>query len=523
MEQNNPKEWNNMRSQEDEELLGATPHDELHEYDGEPKIEAMKDYFETTKEVDNQPNFIMINKEQAAQESQVVHESEPTSTYYESTIRSFQANGDTSQNTYEPKEDYFHTHTDQAQEHSYSSEANNGTIPHNKPKSKKGLRTPLVVAGCLLLGGVGGFGGAYLANSFLGTNGQTVIYQSVERKDSDGNTVTNMSVKDVVANTEQSVVEITTESAATDSYFSQMVTTGAGSGVIISKDGYIVTNNHVVEGANKITVRTKDGTEYSATLIGTDQKTDLAVIKVDAAGLTPAVFGTSGSLSVGDEAIAIGNPLGELGGTVTQGIISALDREISIDGQTMTLLQTDTAINKGNSGGGLFNNNGELIGIVNAKSSGTSVEGLGFAIPIDTAKPVIESLISNGYVTGRPQLGVTMVNVTDEMTAFQAGVNELGVYIAKVSSGSAAEEAGFEVKDRVISVDGQEISSSSDISKIIDSKQVGDTISIIVERDGKEVTLKATLKEAQNTSQASGNENSTQNQNGKSGGNGRNE
>lgn len=162
----------------------------------------------------------------------------------------------------------------------------------------------------------------------------------------------------------------------------------------------------------------------------------------------------------------------------------------------MTLLQTDTAINKGNSGGGLFNAEGELIGIVNAKSSGTSVEGLGFAIPIDTAKGVIESLIANGYVTGRPQLGVSMVDITDEMSAFQSGVSELGVYVAKVSDNSAAAEAGMQVKDRIISVNGTEISSAAELSKVIDSKKVGDTIKIIVERDHKQVTLNATLKEA---------------------------
>lgn len=384
-----------------------------------------------------------------------------------------------------------------------------------KPKEAftKRYRTPLLLAGCLLVGGAGGFGGAALANATGNGSNQTVLYQSVERTDENGNSVTNMSVKDIVANTANSVVEITTESATMDSYFQQMVTTGAGSGVIISKDGYIVTNNHVVDGANKITVRTKDGSEYSAKLIGTDATTDLAVIKIEATDLAAAVMGTSSSLSVGDEAIAIGNPLGELGGTVTRGIISALDREITIDGQSMTLLQTDTAINKGNSGGGLFNSNGDLIGIVNAKSSGTSVEGLGFAIPIDTAKPVIESLISNGYVTGRPQLGVSMVNITSEQSAFQAGVNELGVYIAKVSSGSAADEAGLQVKDRILSVDGTEISSSSEIAKIVNSKNVGDTLTLVVERDGKQITIKATLKEAQQEINQETNNNS-KNQNG---------
>lgn len=370
--------------------------------------------------------------------------------------------------------------------------------PMNQTKPVKPQRTrqALLLGASLLLGGIGGFGGSYLADLFRDSQ-TAVIYQSVEQVDKEGNSVTNMSVKDIVTNTEQSVVEITTESAATDSYFQQMVTTGAGSGVMITKDGYIVTNHHVVEGANKITVRTKDGKEYEAELIGKDEKTDLAVIKINGSDFTPAIFGQSSDLSVGDEAIAIGNPLGELGGTVTRGIISALDREITIDGKTMTLLQTDTAINKGNSGGGLFNSEGELIGIVNAKSSGTSVEGLGFAIPIDSAKEVIESLIANGYVTGRPQLGVSMVDITDEMSAFQSGVSELGVYVAKVSENSAADAAGMQVKDRIVSIDGTEIQSAAQLAKIIDSKKVGDTIKIVVERDRKEVTLNATLKEAE--------------------------
>lgn len=373
--------------------------------------------------------------------------------------------------------------------------------PKKARKQKREHKTAALALSCLLLGTVGGIGGSYLIDHISGRQRTTVVYQSVEQVDKDGNNITNLSIKDIVANTEQSVVEITTESAATDSFFQQMVTTGAGSGVIISKDGYIVTNNHVVEGANKITVRDKSGKEYAAELIGTDAKTDLAVIKVNANNLSAAILGTSSSLSVGDEAIAIGNPLGELGGTVTRGIISALDREINIDGQAMTLLQTDTAINKGNSGGGLFNGSGQLIGIVNAKSSGTSVEGLGFAIPIDTAKPVIESLITSGYVTGRPQLGVSMVNIEDEMSAFQSGVDEFGVYIAKINRDSAAEEAGLKIKDRVISVDGKEIISSDEIAKIIDSKKVGDSIKIVVERDHKEVSLSATLKEAVNEEQ----------------------
>lgn len=515
MEEKHPSEFNNDINNTHTEEEGNirkedTPHVMRH---AAPM--SSEDEVQNTP-ISAEPNFTMVN-----QDTQ-------TSEQAESVIE--QSNIDRQEKEGTSEADFLHGEPQQAEpvqaNMSCGNDAQKDSGSMKEPEIKtakepftKRYRTALLLGGCLLIGGIGGFGGSYLSSRANGS-GQTVLYQSVEQKDSDGNTITNMSVKDIVANTANSVVEITTESAATDSYFQQMVTTGAGSGVIISKDGYIVTNNHVVDGANKITVRTKDGTEYTAKLIGVDAKTDLAVIKIEASNLNAAIMGTSSSLSVGDEAIAIGNPLGELGGTVTRGIISALDREITIDGQSMTLLQTDTAINKGNSGGGLFNSNGELIGIVNAKSSGTSVEGLGFAIPIDTAKPVIESLISSGYVTGRPQLGVSMVNVTDDQTAFQAGVNELGVYIAKVNDGSSAQEAGLQVKDRVISVDGQEIASSSDIAKIVDSKKVGDTITLVLERDGKQVTATATLKEAEQTVSNSNNNNSQIPNQGSSQGNG---
>ena len=185
-------------------------------------------------------------------------------------------------------------------------------------------------------------------------------------------------------------------------------TVGSGSGVIVTSDGYIVTNNHVVEGADAIKVHLEDGTEYPATLIGTDSYTDLAVIKIDATGLPAATLGNSGDMLVCDTVYAIGNPLGVLASSVSEGIISGLDRVIEIEGQEMTLMQTTAAVNPGNSGGGLFNSKGELIGIVNAKSSGTDVEGLGFAIPIDSAKQIIMDLIDLGYVSGRPYLGISM-------------------------------------------------------------------------------------------------------------------
>lgn len=354
-----------------------------------------------------------------------------------------------------------------------------------------------LLGGCLLLSCVGGFGGTAIANSLSKSNGSSpsVIYQSVERKDQDGNDVTSMSVKDVASNVSDSVVEIQTEQVQFGSTYSQYVGSGAGSGVILSEDGYIVTNNHVIDNANRVVVRTKDGTEYEATLVGKDAKTDLAVLKIEATGLKAAVLGDSSTLSVGDSAVVIGNPLGELGGTVTNGIISALDREITIDGESMHLLQTNAAINPGNSGGGMFNDAGELIGIINAKSTGTDVEGLGFAIPINIAKDVIADLINNGYVTNRPVIGVSLKDVSDELSAFQLGVNSTGVYVASVTEGGPAEKAGMMVRDRIVKVDGQDVSSSSDVKSIINEHSVGDTLEFTVVRNNKEVNLSLVLEE----------------------------
>ena len=298
-------------------------------------------------------------------------------------------------------------------------------------------------------------------------------------------------VQDVAAAVANTVVEITTESVQTDNYFRQHITSGAGSGVIISEDGYIFTNNHVVAGANKITVTMRDGTQYEGTLVGTDSRTDIAVVKVEGSGFQAAKLGDSSTLQVGELAVVIGNPLGQLGGTVTNGIISALDREITIDGETMTLLQTNAAINPGNSGGGLFNASGELVGIVNAKSggttsSGTTIEGLGFAIPIDTAKPVIEDLISYGYVQGRIDIGMTFLDISDPISAMLYGVSDVGVYVTDVTEGSNADQTGIRIGDRIVALDGQNVSSTEDITNILNQHSVGDEISVVVSRNGRQ-------------------------------------
>ena len=366
--------------------------------------------------------------------------------------------------------------------------------PPQKRKRAGYLRKTLAaVTACAIFSFSAAFAGATLGNKQSGTdstNNNSVIYQSVARTGTNNNTGESLTVADIAEIASVSVVEITTESVQTGSRFGQFVSEGAGSGVVITTDGYIVTNNHVIDGATKISVRLKDGTSFDAELVGKDSQTDLAILKIDASGLTPAVLGSSSTLKVGDLAVAIGNPLGELGGTVTDGIISALDREISIDGENMTLLQTSAAINPGNSGGGLFNAAGELIGIVNAKSSGTDVEGLGFAIPIDTAKTVITQLMENGYVSGRPSLGVNTVDIVNTAAAMRYGVNRTGVYVYEAPSGSVLKSG-----DLFVSVNGTAVSSSAEVKAAIAGCAIGDTIEVTVLRSNTQQTVSVTVTE----------------------------
>ena len=313
-------------------------------------------------------------------------------------------------------------------------------------------------------------------------------------------------VKTVAAMTMDGVVEITTETVTTGSFFGQYVSTGAGSGVIIREDGIIVTNNHVIEDASHITVRLRSGEEYEATLLGTDEENDVALLHIDAEGLTAVAMGKSSKLTVGDEVVAIGNPLGSLGGTVTNGIISALEREITIEGQSMTLLQTNAAINPGNSGGGLFNASGELIGIVNAKSSGENIEGLGFAIPIDTAKPVIEDLLNYGYVRGKVKLGISLLDIYTDSYVRYYGVPEMGTYVSDITEDGDADKAGLLSGDRIKRVNGKEVTSKEDITNVLKDASVGDTVTFDIVRytyssgwratyTEEELTVKVTLTE----------------------------
>ena len=366
------------------------------------------------------------------------------------------------------------------------------TPPEFRPKTYVPVRNKILTTiGTIILSAIVGFGAGY-AGSHLSNNTDITIKQETQKAKSGTIQVTDVS--DIVEKCKDSVVEITTESVSSgNSIFDQYVSQGAGSGVIISEDGYIVTNNHVVNNATSFKVTTTDGIEFDAKIIGTDSQTDLAVIKIEAQNLLAATLGDSDTLQVGDPAIAIGNPLGELGGTVTTGIISATDRQITIDNETMTLLQTDAAINPGNSGGGLFNSDGNLIGIVNAKESSTGIEGLGFAIPITPAKDVITELMQNGSVTSRPALKVSLYDYTSNNQAQNSKYKD-GCYIVQIVRNGAADKAGLKQNDRIISFDGQDIHSTSDVKAILKKHKIGDTLKIVVERNSKKVEVEITLQ-----------------------------
>ena len=382
--------------------------------------------------------------------------------------------------------------------------------PPKKRRRKNGniARSAVALVLAAAMGFVGGFVGARVGNT-----GGKVVIQQVERPassdsstDSTGNSIsatsgTGLSTAQVAEMVSPSVVVITTEQVVYSQwswYGQSQVESGAGSGVIISSDGYILTCAHVVDGASSITV-TIDDKDYTATLVGEDTTSDVAVIKIDATGLTPATVGDSDNLKVGQSVMAVGNPLGELGGTVTGGMISALNRSVTIQGtsstNTMSLIQMDASVSPGNSGGGLFNMSGELVGIVNAKSSSSDAEGLGFAIPINDAIKVAQELLENGYVTGRPYLGITYLGVEDAQTAAQLGVNAYGVYVVEVVKGGPAERAGLQSGDRIVSIDGTEIASKDDLGTLMQKHAAGDTLNITIARNGQMQTVSLTLGE----------------------------
>ncbi|MBP5267271.1 MAG: trypsin-like peptidase domain-containing protein [Ruminococcus sp.] len=307
---------------------------------------------------------------------------------------------------------------------------------------------------------------------------------------------TQLSTSEVYKNNVDSTVGITTEIST--NYFGYTTTAAAsGSGFIITEDGYIVTNYHVIDGANKVKVTTYDNTSYDAEIVGSDESNDIAVLKIDATGLEAVTLGDSEALSVGDNVVAIGNPLGELTFTLTSGVVSAMDRQITTSNSVMmNLIQTDCAINSGNSGGALFNMYGEVVGVTNAKyssnsSTEASIDNIGFAIPINTVKDIVTSIIENGYVV-KPYIGVSVETVNSDMKSY--GIPE-GAVVRQVNDDSPAKEAGLEVNDIVTKIDGKEITSSTDMVAAIRKCKKGDKITVTVYRQGETKELSIVVDE----------------------------
>ena len=361
---------------------------------------------------------------------------------------------------------------------------------------KKNIRDYIIVFFIALLGAMLGTFSVLQFGSGLSSSGVTtndVVVNKVEYNKTDTSDYTKMiqTAYDTVVS-----IKVTSQSSSSSYFFDNSTTTALGSGVIISEDGYIVTNNHVASGATTITVTTSDGTEYEATTIGLDEKTDLALIKIEATGLNYSSFVSLDDVSIGDDVVAIGNANGQ-GITVTKGIISSLSKEYYSTTAYMDVIQTDAAINEGNSGGGLFNMNGDLVGIVNSKtmytSDGSTVEGMGYAIPCDIVTNVISDLMQYGYVKNRATLGITAYQSTYQYYYYG---NVSGVVVTSVTEGGGAANAGMEKGDIIVKIDDNEVTSYSELNKVLYGYSVGDTVEVSFYRNGQLMSTNVTLQEA---------------------------
>ena len=379
-------------------------------------------------------------------------------------------------------------------------------IPEQPGKKQGGTGKIIALALCCsLIGGITGAGSMYLVDSFKdrivpdqykltqdsGRGGNSLQGERDAKAltMSKVNTGKEMTASEVYAANVNSTVGITT-SIETNYFGYRTMAAAAGSGFILSDNGYIVTNYHVVADANEIKVTTYDNKEYSAELIGYDEDMDLAVLKIEAEGLTPVVLGDSDLMNVGDNVIAIGNPLGELTFSLTQGAISALNRSITIENTAMNLIQTDCAINSGNSGGALFNSYGEVIGITNAKYSGdsssASIDNIGFAIPINSVRDIINSIIDKGYVE-KAYIGVQVYDLEGFRNIME------GAVVYAVEEGSPADKAGLMQNDVITAVDGKQISGQSELRSILSAGKEGDVVTLSVYRQGEVIEVEVTL------------------------------
>jgi serine protease Do len=384
-----------------------------------------------------------------------------------------------------------------------------------KKKHSLGMKIAVLAVCCALVGGAAG-AGITAAISQGGSSSQAMI--NVSGRTATGVTLKTVDGKNEMSDAENYAANVSSAvsincSATSTNFFGQSVqSASSGSGFIITKDGYIVTNHHVIDGASSVQVTLFDGKTYTATVIGSDEDYDIAVLKIDATDLQPVTLGDSDKLNVGDHVLAIGNPLGELTFSMSGGMVSCVNRAINVDGTPFNMIQTDASINPGNSGGPLLNSYGEVVGIVSAKYSGYStetVEGLGFAIPINDVVAMIQDIMTNGYVTNKPYLGVTAGTMNQSM-AQQTGLTE-GVYLYSVTKGGAADQAGLKVGDVITKIDKTNISSLEDLTAAKKSYSAGDKATFTIYRDGKtqkiEVTWGTQPKDADTSTSATENQN----------------
>ncbi len=360
---------------------------------------------------------------------------------------------------------------------------------------KAGVKVTALLLACAVVGGAAGYGGAALSSS-----GKTTIRQSnrtaseITVKQVSGQTL--MSPAEVYASTVNSVVSINCSSVSTNIFGQSVQSASSGSGFIITQDGYIVTNHHVVSGASSVTVTLHDGREYPATVVGSDSDYDVAVLKINATDLQPVTLGNSSNVNVGDSVLAIGNPLGELTFSMSQGIVSCCDRAINVDGTPFNMIQVDASINPGNSGGPLMNLYGEVVGIVSAKYSSysdTTVEGLGFAIPIGDVQAIITDIMENGQVTDKPSFGITAGTMTEQMAAQYQIEQKSGAFVYSVNKGGAGEKAGLRMGDVITKVDSTDIASMEDLTAAKKGHKAGDTVTVTYFRDGSSHTTSLTF------------------------------
>ena len=418
---------------------------------------------------------------------------------------------------------YRYTNRDQLPHDDYAPDPNRVPVqPPVQPKKqgffhRAAVKVTALILACAVAGGLAGWGGAAIAGSGS-SSGKTTIQQSdrqpvtVQAKKVDGQT--KMDPATVYASVVNSAVSINCSATSTNIFGQQTQTASSGSGFIITEDGYVVTNYHVVSGASSVQVTLYNGDTYDATVIGGDSDYDVAVLKINASGLQPVTLGESADVNVGDTVLAIGNPLGELTFSMSQGIVSSCDRAINVDGTPFNMIQVDCSINPGNSGGPLFNSYGEVIGIVSAKYSSysnTTVEGIGFAIPINDVVSLVKDIMTNGYVTNKAYMGITPQTMTAQMAQqYRYDVTE-GVFVCSVDPDSAAAKAGLKLGDVITKMDDTDITSYEDLVAAKKSYSAGDTVTLTVYREGKTIEVELTFDAVPESAETNNSDQSTDN------------